>query len=114
NMVARYGMDEELGSVSYDADRATFLGQTETTTYLERRYSEATAARIDHAVKRVIEEAFVRADAILAANRAILNLCAGRLLADETLEEATLRELSRGLVHENVNRSAIPERVYAP
>ncbi|MFM9885767.1 MAG: ATP-dependent zinc metalloprotease FtsH, partial [Burkholderiales bacterium] len=42
NMVARYGMDEELGSVSYDADRATFLGQTETTTYLERRYSEAT------------------------------------------------------------------------
>ncbi len=108
SMVARYGMDEELGSVSYDADRATFLGQTETTTYFERRYSEATAARIDHAVKRLIEEAFERADAILAANRSILDACAGRLLADETLEEAPLRELSRGLVPEAGARPAIP------
>ncbi len=108
SMVARYGMDEELGSVSYDADRATFLGQTETTTYFERRYSEATAARIDHAVKRLIEKAFERADAILAANRSILDACAGRLLADETLEEAPLRELSRGLVPESTTRPAIP------
>ncbi|MFN0299982.1 MAG: ATP-dependent zinc metalloprotease FtsH [Burkholderiales bacterium] len=108
SMVARYGMDEELGLVSYDADRATFLGQTESTTYLERRYSEATAARIDHAVKRVIENAFERAAAILAVNRSILDVCAGRLLADETLEEAPLRELSRGLVPEAATRTAIP------
>ena len=108
NMVARYGMDEGLGSVSYDADRATFLGQTESTTYFERRYSEATAARIDHAVKRVIEDAFVRAEVILAANRSILDTCARRLLADETLEEAPLRELTRGLMPEAATRPAIP------
>lgn len=114
SMVARYGMDEGLGSVSYDADRATFLGQTETTTYLERRYSEATAARIDQAVKGVIEGAFERSIAILAANRSLLNACAGRLLADETIEETTLRELTQGLVPDTFKRAVIPEAKDAP
>jgi cell division protease FtsH len=114
SMVARYGMDQDLGTMSYDADRATFLGQTDATTYLERRYSEDTAARIDHAVKHIIEGALARAIVLLKANRPILNACAARLLADETLDEEPLRTLTSGLVHEPVKRPTVPELVDAP
>ena len=41
-MVARYGMDEDLGHVSYDTDRPGFLGTGDQSSWLNRRYSDAT------------------------------------------------------------------------
>ncbi len=97
SMVARFGMDDELGGVSYESDRSAFLGPVEGQTYFERKYSEATAQRIDAALKRVIDRAFARALAILRANRAVLNDGARRLLEAETLEEDALRDLANKL-----------------
>ncbi|GAB5467580.1 MAG: ATP-dependent zinc metalloprotease FtsH [Rhodospirillales bacterium] len=96
SMVARYGMDEGLGCVSLESDRPSLLGQT-TPTYLERRYSEATAEAMDQAVKGVVAAAFERAYAILADNRAILERSAKELLARETLDEAEILTLTEGL-----------------
>ena len=96
SMVARYGMDAELGSVSYETERNNFLGGR-TGSYLERNYSEATAQAMDAAVRTVLHEVFAQALEILAANRALLDVAATRLLEVETLDEAALRELARDL-----------------
>ena len=89
-MVARYGMDEELGHVSYDTDRPGFLGTGDQTSWLNRRYSEATAERMDAAVKAIIDKVFARTVAILEANRALLEETARELLDRETLDEPDL------------------------
>ena len=96
SMVARYGMDADLGSVSYETDKNSFLGGR-STGYLERTYSEATAHALDAAVRNVLHEVFARALEILSANRDILDTAATRLLEVETLDEAALRELARDL-----------------
>ena len=61
-MVARYGMDEDLGHVSYDTDRPGFLGTGDQSSWLNRRYSEATAERMDQKVAWVKEGAGDRFD----------------------------------------------------
>ncbi len=104
SMVARYGMDDDLGYVAYDTDRQSFLGPAEQGSVLTRRFSEATAERIDEAVKRIIAEVFERAIAILRDNREILDACAETLLAKETLDEHQLRTLTEAL-----RRPATPE-----
>jgi len=96
SMAARYGMDEELGYVSYEGDRPGFLGQ-EAPSYLSRRYSEATAEKLDEAVKRVIAAVFDTTLSILRDNREILDRAARELLAKETLDEPALRTLAQGL-----------------
>ena len=91
SMVMRFGMGgAELGEVAYEPERQTFLGTPE---IRPRDFAEATAARIDAAVRGLIAEASARAEAILAANRALLDGSAADLLARETLDEAALRRL---------------------
>ena len=97
SMVARFGMDDDLGGVSYESDRSALLGPVEGQTYFERKYSEATAQRIDAALKRIIDRAFARSLAILRADRAVLSEGARRLLEAETLEEDALQAFASKL-----------------
>jgi cell division protease FtsH len=97
SIVARYGMDEKLGSVAYDTERSPFLQPVPGQAYLERRFSEDTAREIDLAVRRIIDGAFAGTLAILRRNHDILERCARELLQVETLEEARLKELTREL-----------------
>ncbi len=96
SMVARYGMDADLGSVSYETEQGTFLGGR-TPGYFDRSYSEATAEAMDEAVREVLREVSAQALEILTENRDILELTARRLLEVETLDEAALRDLAKGL-----------------
>jgi cell division protease FtsH len=100
SIVARYGMDEKLGSVAYDAERSPFLQPAPGQAYLERRFSEDTAREIDLAVRRIIDRASEATLAILAANRDLLERCARELLRVETFDEARLKELTRDLRRE--------------
>ncbi len=102
SMVARYGMDADLGNVSYETEKSSFLGDR-TPGYFERSYSEATAEAMDEAVREVLREVSARALEILTDNRGILESAARRLLEVETLDEAALRDLAQGL------RGAAPE-----
>ena len=87
SMVARFGMDEGLGPVSYETEPSPFLGQG----FGPRRvYAEETAREIDVAVRRIVEQQFGRARGILARNRALLAEGARTLLERETLADAEL------------------------
>lgn len=93
-MVARYGMDPELGHVSYDSDRPGYLGTGDQSSWLNRRYSDATAERMDAAVKNVIDRIFERTIKVLEDNRGLLESTARDLLERETLDEPDLQAIA--------------------
>jgi len=92
SMVMRFGMDEQLGHVAYEAERTAFLG-TAGPMVQERRYSEETAREIDRAVRETLDAAFKRAVAILREKRQRLEEGAQALLQKETLVEEDLAKL---------------------
>jgi cell division protease FtsH len=98
NMVVRFGMDDGLGQVSYEPEPAPLLGTTGAAEWRPRRYGEETATAIDKAVRDLIDAAFQNANAILAANRGLLNQTAAELLAKETLAPEDLRTIADRLV----------------
>jgi cell division protease FtsH len=98
SMVTRYGMDETLGYVVYDSQKSSFLGQGDGTTWLDRRFSEDTARDIDEAVRKIVDEAFVRTTGILRQNRALLERCAEVLLQKETLSAEEIGALTKDIV----------------
>ncbi len=93
SMVTRYGMDEDLGYVTYDKPQTTFLGQQALPG--EREFSERTAQAIDDAVRGIVKRNFDAAYEILRDNRDVLDHCARELLARETLSEEELKAMTR-------------------
>ncbi|SKA12602.1 membrane protease FtsH catalytic subunit [Enhydrobacter aerosaccus] len=94
SMVARFGMVAELGQVSYEGESSHFLTPVPGMMPPPRWYSEVTAAKIDAAIKEIVEAAFAQARAILVANRALLDEMAHALLAQETLAGPDLEALA--------------------
>ena len=92
SMVTRYGMAPELGPVSLEESRASFLGGVPHAPWQEREYSEATAREVDCAVRKIVEQAFQRATDVLTANRERLESAAKLLLEKETLTESELAQ----------------------
>ncbi|BBP06006.1 ATP-dependent zinc metalloprotease FtsH [Sulfuriferula plumbiphila] len=97
DMVGRYGMDEDLGYIAYEAQRPRFLDVPEMTSG-GCRVAESTQTRIDEAIRAIIKTVFARAFGILEANQPVLERCAAELLAKETLDETAIRELTKNLV----------------
>jgi len=85
SMVTRYGMDENLGMVSLESERSTFLQMPGEYLATRRDFSEQTAREVDCAVRDLVTQAFERAVAILEAHRDALAESAERLLEKETL-----------------------------
>ncbi|MFN3544890.1 MAG: ATP-dependent zinc metalloprotease FtsH [Thiobacillus sp.] len=96
DMITRYGMDEDLGYVAFEAQRPRFLDVPDMGAG-SGRLAESTQARIDEAVRGIVKAGFARAFRLLDDNRAILERCARALLASETLDENTIRELTRDM-----------------
>jgi cell division protease FtsH len=95
-LVTRYGMDEKLGLVAYEAQRHEFLPGMPAAAS-ERAYSEATAREIDCAVRGLVHTAFETATQILTSGRAVLERGARTLLETETLGESELARLGHEL-----------------
>jgi len=93
SMVARYGMDPELGHVSYEAEPQGFVPVPGIGYTAPRRYSEATAQAIDRALHGLVEQAFQRARTVLTEQRPLLERAVKLLLEKETLGEADLAAL---------------------
>jgi cell division protease FtsH len=82
-MVTRWGMSD-LGLAAFQSDETQpFLGYEMTQ---GRDYSEATAARIDSAVRQLLDSAHEQALALLTKSKSQLESLAAALLRDETLE----------------------------
>jgi len=97
DMVTRFGMDEGLGHVTYDAPRPRFLDGAQPAPPQASTLAPETQQRIDDAVRGIVQRAFDSASAILHAHRDVLERAARELLAKETLDEAALRALANDL-----------------
>lgn len=95
SMVTRFGMASELGPVAYDGEPAPFLTPIPGMPPTGRWYSDATAAKMDATILDIINVCLERAQAILLANRSLLDETAQKLLESETLGEEYLVPLAR-------------------
>jgi cell division protease FtsH len=83
-MVGLWGMSDELGLPTYNVGEThPYLGQEMPEA---RDYAEATAADLDRAVRRLLEEAYGQAREILDRERPLLDALADELLAHETVD----------------------------
>jgi len=86
SMVAHYGMDEKIGSVSYHDSTGAYQG------ILGKPYSEEMGQRIDKKVGNLINLQYEKARAILIEHRDQLEALAALLLEKE---EANIEDLER-------------------
>ena len=83
SMVTKYGMSDEIGLICYgDDDDEVFIGRDLAHT---KGYSESVAEKIDGEVKRIIDEAYKKAKAMICEHREILDACANLLLEKEKI-----------------------------
>lgn len=83
-MVMRLGMSDELGPMVYGKqEELVFLGREMSE---QRDYSEQIAQQIDHAIQKIVQDAYKKAKSILNQYREELDQIAERLLEVETLD----------------------------
>ncbi len=87
-MVARWGMDEEVGPVDLrQSEEHPFLGRE---IAQPRTFSETTAHEVDEAVRRLLQEAEARATEIIRRYKAPLGKLIAALEEHETLSRAQI------------------------
>ncbi len=93
-MVMQWGMSESLGPINYGSNQQeVFLGHSFSQ---EKNISEATAAKVDDEVKRIVEQAHHKAHEILTEFSAELEILGQGLLEYETLSGDEIRDLIAG------------------
>jgi cell division protease FtsH len=103
-MVTRWGLSEELGTVSYGENQdEVFLGMSVSRT---QNASEATVQKIDKEIRRFVEEGYNEATRILTEKRADLEALAKGLLEFETLTGDEIIDLLNG---KKPNRESVLE-----
>ena len=86
SMVANYGMNKEVGNVSFhDSSRSEYQ--------FSKPYSEATASKIDVEVKKFIQYCYEKTKGLLEEKRLELETIAEQLLKKEILFKENLEEL---------------------
>ena len=101
-MIMRYGMSEELGPRTLGHDQSMpFLGRE---FQQQADYSDEVARQIDDEIRRIIEDAHQRAQAVLVAHRDQLDAIARILIERETLERREFEALLAGSSEEEVFR----------
>ena len=93
DMVARYGMCERLGTVSYLDGGEVFIGRDYQTT---KSYSEKTAASIDDEVKALIDKAYDHCRQILSENSDKLQNVVEFLLDKESMTGEQFEAIMEG------------------
>ena len=93
DMVARYGMCEKLGTVSYLDSGEVFIGRDYQTT---KSYSEKVAGTIDDEVKALIDKAYDHCKQILSDNADKLNELVEFLLQHESISGEQFEALMEG------------------
>ena len=93
DMVARYGMCEKLGSVSYTGGDELFIGRDYQST---KGYSEKVAGTIDDEVKAIIDKAYAQCSEILRRDEEKLNKVVQFLLEKETMSGAQFVQCMAG------------------
>jgi cell division protease FtsH len=93
-MIGRWGMSDDLGLLfASDGAENPFLGREMAG---PRDHSEATAARVDEAVRALLDERMKTAIRLLEENRLTLDRIAAALMEYETLDRDQIASLFRG------------------
>ena len=93
-MVTKYGMTKELGCINYGSeDGSVFLGRDYGRT---QDYSEATAAKIDELVLKIVNSAYEKAEQILSANVDKLHEIAAYLMKYEKMGGEDFEKIMNG------------------
>ena len=85
DMVAKYGMSDSVGPVSYAGGQEVFIGRDYEKT---KPYSEQTAGQIDAQVQKIMREAYQRCEQILRDHAERLDKIAGFLMENENMSRA--------------------------
>ncbi|MDR5866342.1 ATP-dependent zinc metalloprotease FtsH [Halomonas koreensis] len=94
NMVAKWGLSEEMGPIMYDEDEShQFLGAGGQGGKLK---SGETTTKLDHEVRRIIDECYAQAKQILEDNRDKLDAMAEALVQYETIDADQLKDIMDG------------------
>ena len=92
-MVAKYGMSEKLGPISYSSSGEVFLGRDYGHS---KNYSESTANAIDEEVKVIITNAYKRTEDILNTQMNKLDELAEYLMKFEKIDGEKFKQLMEG------------------
>ena len=93
-MVTKYGMTKELGCINYGSESGSvFLGRDYGRT---QDYSEATAAKIDELVLKIVNTAYERAELLLRANIDKLHEIAAYLIKHEKMGAEDFEKVMNG------------------
>src|SRR5579883_3207112 len=90
-MVARWGMSERVGTVSFSDRQSPFMGGGDTGA--PSNYSEETAELIDEEVERIVRSCYARAVELLTTYRPTLDRIAQELRRHETIDAQQLRAI---------------------
>ena len=89
-MVTQYGMSDRIGMVSCSDDGEVYLGRDMGHTH---SYGEQTASAIDEEIKRIIDECYGKARAMIEEHMDVLHKCAGLLLQKEKINQEEFETL---------------------
>lgn len=91
SMVTKYGMSDKVGMIDYGSDDdEVFIGRDLAHT---RSYGEGVASTIDGEVKRIIDESYQKAKAIILDHRSILDRCSEMLMEKEKIGQEEFESL---------------------
>jgi cell division protease FtsH len=94
-MVCEWGMSDAMGPLTFGKkEEQIFLGRE---IAQHQDYSEDTALKIDHEVKKFVTDNYQRSHELLSANKETLVKIAEALLSREVLDAEQVRRLAAGL-----------------
>jgi cell division protease FtsH len=94
NMVTRWGMSPELGTMVYGENEGeVFLGRSVT---VHKNVSETTMQKVDSEIRRIIDQQYGLARKILEDNREKVEVMAKALLEWETLDADQINDIMEG------------------
>jgi cell division protease FtsH len=103
-MVCEWGMSDAMGPLTFGKkEEQIFLGRE---IAQHQDYSEDTALKIDHEVKRIVTENYVRAHGLLSAHNETLLKMSEALLAREVLDAEQVKRLAAGLPLDDIQTAA--------
>ena len=105
DMVARYGMCEKLGTVSYAGGTELFIGRDFEKT---KSYSEKVAGTIDDEVKALIDKAYAHCEQLLKKDEDKLKTVVDFLMSHETMTGAQFASCMAGEeIQENTSKTTL-------
>ena len=105
DMVARYGMCEKLGTVSYAGGTELFIGRDFEKT---KSYSEKVAGTIDDEVKALIDKAYAHCEQLLKKDEDKLKTVVDFLMSHETMTGAQFAACMAGEeIQENTSKTTL-------